>query len=190
MISVIHEHSVDLDILRKGANILDLGARGMSFTKYFDERGDYVVPVDMDLLKDETYVRPYVRLAVTNYNGTVNIKRTGDKQATAISKIITNGEWVNCVTLEKLSADSKVSFWDLIKMDIEGSELEVIMSLTKAPAKQLSIEFHLHTGVYNILDMRRMELKLKDLGYKTAKHEMTNQHSAGFNFWDSLYILK
>lgn len=186
MITVIAEHSVDLDLLRKGANILDLGARGMEFTNYFDARGDFVVPVDLDILKTD---RAYLRFAVTNYNGTASIKRTSDPQATSISKII-GGEPVTAITLQRLSEEAKVPFWDLIKSDIEGAEYEMIMSLQKAPAKQLSIEFHLHTGVYGLYQMQLMEIKLRALGYKAVSHTMTEQHGAGRNFWDSLFIFQ
>lgn len=187
MITVIHEHSVDLDLLRKGANILDLGARGFAFTQYFDARGDFVIPVDMDPgLKTD---RPYLKYAVTNYCGVANIKRTNDPQATSIGKIIT-GETVEAITLEKLSEQVQVPFFDLIKSDIEGAEYEMIMSLDKAPAKQISCEFHLHTGVYGMYQMQLMEIKLRALGYKAVVHHQSQAHGAGVNFWDSLFILQ
>jgi hypothetical protein len=186
MITFVHEHSVDLDLLRKPANILDLGCRGFEFTTYFDQRGDYVIPVDMDYLKTE---RPYLRFAVTNYNGTANIKRTSDPQATSIGKII-GGEQVEAITLQKLLQVTEVPFYDLIKMDIESAEYEVIMSLEEPPARQLSIEFHLHTGVYGMPHVRLMEAKLKMLGYKPVSHELTEAHGAGKNYWDSLFILQ
>lgn len=185
-IEVIAEHSVDLGILRSPANILDLGCRGFHFTEYFDKRGDYVVPFDCDPhLKTD---RPYVKMAVSNYNGTASIKRTNDPQATSITKIITGGEEVATTTIDKICEDFKIPYWDLIKMDIEGAEHDVILSLNKAPAKQLSIEFHLHTGAYSKFQMSLMEIKLRALGYKSVKHDLTSQHGAGFNFWDSLWI--
>lgn len=184
MITVIAEHSVDLTILRKPANILDLGCRGFHFTEYFDKRGDFVIPIDMDILKSD---RAYMRFAVTNYNGTANIHRNNDPQATRISPIHT-GEEVAAVTLERLSEYCKVPYWDLIKMDIEGAEHEVILSLTKAPAKQLSIEYHLHTGAYSPFQMSLMDIKLRAIGYKAVSHNLTEQHGAGKNFWDSLWI--
>lgn len=186
MITVVHEHSVDIDLLRKPANILDLGCRGFLFTQYFDERGDYVIPVDCDYLKND---RPYLRFAVTNYNGVANIKRTSDPQATSVSKIIT-GEQVQAITLQQLSKECQVEFWDLIKIDVEGSEKEIIMSLTEPPAKQISIEMHVHTGVYGLPDAKLMTAKLSLLGYKAVKHDYTTQHGAGFNYWDSLFILQ
>lgn len=184
MITVIAEHSVDLSILRKEANILDLGCRGFHFTEYFDKRGDFVVPIDMDILKT---TRPYMRFAVTNFNGIAPIHRNNDPQATRIGLVHT-GEEVTAITLQKLMEHIKVPYFDLIKMDIEGAEREVIMSLETAPAKQLSIEFHLHTGIYSKFQMSLMEIKLRSLGYKAASHELTSQHGAGFNFWDSLWI--
>lgn len=184
MITVIAEHSVNLSILRKEANILDLGCRNFHFTDYFDKRGDFVIPIDMDILKSD---RPYMRFAVTNFNGTANIHRNSDPQATRIG-LINTGETVTSITLDKLSEFCKVPYWDLIKVDIEGAEREVIMSLTKAPAKQLSIEFHLHTGAYSKFQMSLMEIKLRQLGYKAVSHELTSQHGAGLNFWDSLFI--
>lgn len=183
-ITTIAEHSVCLDELRSPANILDLGCRGFDFTNYFDKRGDFVIPVDIDLLPN---TRPYVRVAISNYIGTCGIKRSKDAQAMAMSRIITD-EVVNCTTLEALSKDAGISYWDLIKCDIEGSEYEVIMSLTKAPSKQWSFETHLHTGAYGMAEVKLMEEKLKSLGYAPVKHELTKAHGLPENYWDSLWV--
>lgn len=181
----IAEHTVCLDELRKPANILDLGARGFEFTRYFDKRGDFVIPVDIDPnLGNE---RAYICRAITNYNGTCGIRRSDDAQATSMSRIL-GPEIVNCGTLEALMDEFNIPYFDLIKADIEGAERDVIMSLTKAPSRQLSIEFHLHTGAYSQGDVALMVAKLHSLGYKTVQHELTNQHGAGLNFWDSLFI--
>jgi len=182
---LIAEHYVQLDKLRSPANILDLGCRGFEFTNYFDQRGDYVLPVDMDdrLLKD----RKYLTLAISDYNGVTGIRRTNDPQATSM-KIDTHGEVVNVATLEALSAEVKVPYWDLIKIDVEGSEYQIIMSLKEALAQQISVEFHLHTGIYTQYHVDQMVNKLLSLGYKIVVHELTNQHGAGFNYWSSLFI--
>lgn len=184
MITVIAEHSVDLNILRKPANILDLGCRGFLFTEYFDNRGDFVIPIDMDILKSD---RPYMRFAVTNYNGVANIHRNSDPQATRIGLVHT-GEQVTAITLQKLCEHCKVPYWDVLKLDVEGAEYEIIMSLTTPPAQQISWEAHLHTGIYGMLEVRLMELKLKALGYTPVKHELTRQHGLPENYWDSLWI--
>jgi hypothetical protein len=184
MIEVIAEHSVDIALLPiRGANILDAGCRGFQFTDYMRSQGHYVCAIDCDSLID---TRLYMILALSDYTGRAGVARLDDPQATRICP----GEDVSCVTLEELSYWEGVECWDLIKMDIEGSEREVIMSMEKAWAKQLSIESHLHTGVYGIQQVKEMENKLTSLGYYPAKHEMTKQHGLGLNYWDSLWILQ
>jgi hypothetical protein len=75
-------------------------------------------------------------------------------------------------------------------MDIEGAEKDVIWDLDSPPAKQLSIEFHLHTKVYPESAIKEMEDKLLSLGYFPVKHDKTSAHGCGMNYWDSLWILK
>lgn len=181
----IHEHTVDTSLLPDGANILDIGCRGFLFTAHFKATNKYnVYPVDIDYLGPEGYFQ----VAITDYNGFCSTVKTNDPQATRISKGITGS--IHCRTLKSFMDDVKIQFFDLIKIDVEGSEYEIIMSLEKAPARQLSIEFHLHTGIYGHYEMTLMEDKMKALGYYPVKHEVTEEHGAGANFWDSLWILR
>lgn len=187
-LETIAEHTVCLDLLPECANILDLGCRGFQFTGALRMMGHEVYPVDMDYLGPEGYYQ----VAITNYVGFGDVYKNNDPQATRLNKRHDNqsDSSILTLTLERFSADVKVSFWDLIKIDIEGSEYEVIMSLTKPPAKQLSIEFHLHTGIYHMDAIQKMELHLGFLGYEPVQHEMTKQHGLGLNLWDSLWVLK
>jgi len=65
-----------------------------------------------------------------------------------------------------------------------------LLAFVEPPAKQLSIEFHLHTGVYSYPEVALMVGKLKSLGYEVIRHELESRHGAGKNFWDSLFILR
>lgn len=177
----IHEHYVEESLLPGKANILDLGCRGFQFTNYFRDLGHKVHAVDIDVLEGD-----YHMVAISYFNGKAGIsKNSNDPQATKMKL----GNEIDCYTLKAFSQKVGVRFWDLIKIDIEGAEYEVIMSLTEPPAKQLSIEFHLHTGIYTDVQMREMEAKLSQW-YNFASHEKTAQHGAGFNYWNSLFILK
>lgn len=182
---IISEHIVDMDLLPEKSNILDLGCLGFDFTNYFRERGHNVKAVDIQHLDDLNYQM----VAISDFNGTAYIVKNADKQAVRIQKEVTPYE-ITSKTLPELMKWYEIVFFDLIKIDVEGSEYEIIMSLDKAPAKQLSIEFHLHTGIYGKNEMDMMENKLKALGYEAVSHELTTQHSAGFNYWNSLFILK
>ena len=182
MIMTIAEHSVDLDLLPEKANILDLGCRGFDFTKKMRALGHKVWPVDIDHLAEG---QAYYQVAITDHNGRCGILHTRDKQATRITK----GDAVPCYTLHTFTTKCGLKTWDLIKLDVEGSEYEIIKSFAKPPAKQLSIEFHLHTGIYLQDQMKEMEDRLIGMGYNAAKHELTEDHGAGYNYWDSLFIL-
>ena len=178
----IAEHTFDEWLLPKQANILDIGCRGFLFTKAMRERGHKVWPVDIDELKEG---QAYYQLAISDFNGYCGVVHTKDPQATHIRK---GGDAIMSYRLSTFSEKVGVPFWDLIKIDVEGAEFDIIMDMETAPAMQLSIEFHLHTGVYNDFHMKQMEQKLAFIGYHAMSHEKTSQHGAGFNYWDSLFV--
>lgn len=183
----VAEHTYEETLLPEKANILDLGCRGFLFFDELVRRGHYVAAIDVDKL--DTH-KPYAQAAVTSVNGGyVDVMKTKDPQATtAKQSSVPTG--VRSYTINGLCGIFGIDFWDLIKIDIEGSEYEVIMSLTEPPAKQLSIEFHLHTKIYGEVQVKEMEDKLVSLGYYPAKHDKTSEHGCGMNYWDSLWILK
>lgn len=181
-IETVAEHSFCPDLLPENAKVLDLGCRGFLFTDEMRRRGYNVLAVDIDKFDRDDYFQ----IAISNEVGRVGIKRSPDPQATMIGE----GSEVICMDLKMLMLTTQVEFFDLIKMDIEGSEYEVIMSLTKPPAKQLSIEFHLHTGIYTDHDVKVMYNKLNHLGYVAIQHYKYSMHGCGGNFWDSLFILQ
>lgn len=181
MIEVVHEHSVDMELLPAKATILDLGCRGFQFGNYFRKLGHEVHEVDMD----SGLHGKYDQCAITNYTGYCGIIHFPDPQATRVGL----GASIPCYTLEDYMKLKGVEFFDLLKSDIEGAEYEMIMSLAKAPAKQLSIEWHLHCGQTKE-QVREAGEKLINLGYWPKRLELTEQHGAGLNYWDSLFILK
>lgn len=185
MVTEICEHAVDLDLLPQGAKILDLGCLGFLFSDEMIKLGNTVVSVDIQDLPSG--LGRYFQCAITDHDGMCGIKHNPtDPQATTTKP----GNEIMCYTLESFSERRGIKFWDCIKMDVEGEEYKIIMSLEKAPAKQLSVEFHLHTGVYGDLEMTMMEDKLKALGYEAVRHEKEARYCAGWNYWSSLFVLK
>lgn len=180
MIETVAEHS--FETLGPNSAVLDLGCIGFEFANEMRRRGHRVHAVDIQELDGD-----YDRVGITDYDGEGYIKSSVDKQAFRLSK---SGVYlVPCMTLLTYSRSKNRVFWDLIKMDIEGSELEVIHSLDVPPARQLSIEFHLHTKVYDAEQVGFMVDKLTKLGYRTVQHELTSQHGCGKNYWDSLFVI-
>lgn len=182
-IDTVAEHSLCFDLLPVEAKILDIGCLGFRFTDSLKGLGLQVFSVDIQLLDR----KDYFYCGISDYVGwCLPLYTKNDLQATRLTK---SAHGTPCWTLEQFSKNQGIKFWDLIKMDIEGSELQVIRILNAAPAKQLSIEFHLHTGIYTQKEMKEMETKLMDLGYEIVQHELTEQYGAGYNYWDSLFIL-
>lgn len=188
-ITEIHEHKVCLDLLPEKARIMDIGCRGFLFSDYFVEKGHWVDSFDIDTLDlngGKGFQRTYYRIPILGNQRMVGVNKTADPQATHIKE---GGEMLSH-TIESWMADCKLDMYDLIKIDVEGSELEIINSLTRAPAKQITWEAHLHTGIYGMDSIKEMENKLISLGYIPLSHEITEQHGAGKNYWSSLWILK
>lgn len=178
----IHEHTVDLSLLPEKAKIIDIGCRGFHFTNYFKEKGYIVASVDID----DFYGEVYYRLAITGQDGRVGIQHFNDPQATRVKV----GDELLSMRLDTFMNSLGYDFADLIKIDVEGAEYDIVMSLKKAPANQLSIEFHLHTGIYGQDKVKEMENKLRALGYEFSQHKLEERHGAGYNYWDSLFILR
>lgn len=188
MFTVISEHTVDLDLLEPGADVLDIGCRGFQFTDEMMAKGFKVFAIDIDDLTDG---HKYIKGAIADFDGIVGIERFQDPQATRIMKNPSPGiPTIQCMTLKTFSKNCNIDMWGLIKIDVEGAEYEIIMSLDKAPAKQLSIEFHLHTGIYKMHEVELMVDKLKSLGYEAVQHVYETRHCAGYSYWDSLFILQ
>lgn len=180
--TTIAEHTVDLSLLPPCAKVMDAGCRGFLFTDEMRRLGHEVYAIDIDNL----WPRQHFILAIAGYTGKCAVQKSKDPQAT---KMIAGFD-VQCYTIKDFSKLVDVPFWDLIKLDIEGAEYEVIMSLTEPPATQLSIEFHLHTKIYGDAEIKEMEDMLLSLGYFPVKHDKTSQHGCGLNYWDSLFILQ
>lgn len=206
----VAEHSFCPELMPEGAKVLDLGCRGFLFSNHFAQLKHQVFAIDIDedvldcqyvecstanphfkYVYLNEYIVKYKTVAIAEYDGHGSVLKTNDPQATRfISSMVDKSKVVDCIRLDTLSKMAKVEFWDLIKIDIEGYEREVIMSLTKAPARQISCEFHLHTGIYNIQMVTKMRLKLFSLGYIAVQHELTEEHGCGKNYWDSVFVLQ
>lgn len=182
MVELIAEHLIETDLIFEGARVLDLGCRNFEWTKAMRAKGCIVFPVDCDVLNEG---QAYYRVAITNYDGKCGVNHTKDPQGTHIQ----DGNEIDCFTLQSFSKMVGVKKWECIKLDVEGEEEKIIYSMTSAPSKSLSIEFHCHLG-QTPAQIEAMVQHLESLGYERTRHEATNQHGAGLNFWSSLFIKK
>ena len=191
ILETISEHTVAVDLLT-GGPVLDAGARGFVFSKWFADRGHHVMAVDPSPDLGESYPPSltFVRAAlVASGNPSVmSLEISGDPGAWHLSDIIGHTSLlVPTVNIDKLRI---MDDWDVIKLDIEGSEYDVLMTWPGPIANQITVEFHEHTA------RKRGDKAIQDIvdhlsqWYKPVQHEKTQAQCAGWNYWDSLFVLK
>jgi len=86
----------------------------------------------------------------------------------------------------------KVDVWDIVKMDCEGAEYDALLEWPGPIARQITIEFHEHTGGHR--DGKSVyPAILNHLGqwYDAVQHVAeVRYYCKKPNYWDSLFVLK
>ena len=176
--------------VNKDSIIIDLGANKAAFSKLLFQNYNarcYAIEPNQDLLNEITDLNIYkFKYAVTKQNSRIKFYINDNHEASSvIENFYSNSdnnrvdmvEGITWVTLiEKLNLkDTMIS---IVKVDIEGSELDLIESFTSEDVSlidQLTIEFHdwlnvsLHERTINAI------YKLKSLGFITISN--TPNHS-------------
>lgn len=187
-ILVVDNHSVDVDKLT-GGPVLDAGCRGLRFAKWFTERGHRVIGLDPAPEIDPEVtplLRVYKTALVANPGTHVNLVLTDDLEA----RFIGNGPGVPVpsIGLAALTSESAVDTWDVIKLNIEGSEYDILDSLTGPIANQIVFSFHEHTE-----RARGKEECDRIISKLSAWYDIHNQvweqrYCCRENYWDVLAI--
>ncbi len=185
-ISRIAEHSVDLDLLTGGICI-DAGCLGFAFSEAMRDKGLEVWAYDIQSMIPPTGIH-FLQCAIMADDGVYYYTDTKDPQAKYISEsgIKVPGIELNYLLREHREDGESV---DVLKLDIEGSEYKILSNPLFEPlAKQITVEFHMHAHrqLHDQYFDKCMENLLKH--YVAVKHELTSEHGAGPNYWDSLFI--
>lgn len=200
----VFEHTIDISTINADSIVIDLGCRSFGWSKAMLSYVKHVYCVDPDdsVQTEDKINLPLIRAAIVS-------KEMKEKNGSGIGNLVTFGNGtgnfilqdqcmnppthsvlkkVNLLTVEELILGFIPAPVELIKFDIEGSEIGILLSLQSPPARQLSVEFHMHTGT-------SFETVQKVVGhlskwYNIAQHEISRRHGLQPNFWDSLFILK
>jgi Methyltransferase FkbM domain len=183
MIERIAEHSLDSSLLTPGCNVLDVGCLGFAFGDELRRR--YKANVYEVDIGDLGPSRRYYRCGIAATDG------FGDVIGSAPdARQLTPGILFPVHTIESFSQRVKVPYWDVIKLDCEGSEYDILWNLQKPPATQITVEFHQHT------EARRTETFIEQLvdklgqWYEVRRHKLEGRTRFSLNWWDSLFVLK
>lgn len=152
----VASHSVDVELLTKGGWVLDAGCRDFKFSKEMVSLGCKVLSLDPDpeavpgtdevlekninfvpkglaaaagkdrlFLMENVEMRHLGAAGYTQWHGTASVE-------------------IETVSPSDLMKEHKIEMWDCIKMDIEGSEYEILLKWPGPIAKQITLEWHDH----------------------------------------------
>jgi len=150
---IFMDHEYDLALDRENKTIVDLGANiGISslyFSRYYPGSIIYALEADKEnysaLVTNVKEKENIIALhkAIWNDNIPVFIENNSSHWARKVSEVHKEGNDVPGVTLEKLMTDYNITRIHILKVDIEGSEIQLFQYLRK--------EKHLLKKVDNII---------------------------------------
>jgi len=202
----IHGHTIDLSLLSNGGWVLDLGCRDFLFSGEMLYYRMNVVAVDP--YKD---LKLEFKNEVKNFNfinkACVGIKKDKilyheytDWGANSIFKHEESLGYdnikkyeVETITIEEIMKQFNIECFDLIKIDVEGSEYEILQNFN-VNAKQISVEYHdwLKLNPYENVEDFYTEIEnnqLKNYEVKFRK-KVPMGDDGGETYSDVLYVRK
>lgn len=193
MIEIIDNHSVRTDLL-SGKPILDAGCRGFRFAKWFAERHYRVIALDPlehlnHVPRSARWIHPieYLDYALVDHTrGRAAMVITADPEACYIDErgVFT----VPSINIESISLKAQGD-WDVVKLNIEGSEYGVLANWPGPIARQISVSFHEHTPQGQGEEIIAQIVEHLSQWYTPLRHEKDARYCAGENYWDSLFVL-
>jgi FkbM family methyltransferase len=194
------EHSVDLDLLPQAPVVLDAGCRGFDFSNaVLDVRPDARI-IAMDAAPGAggstdhriTFLnQPLVGFLQSSRMEFVPLPNPAACFMREINSTASQGILLETRTLQWITSQFQVSKFDLIKLDVEGSEFGILETWPGAIATQISVEFHDYVDNNKYDDAYFQRLFLGSLGdYEVVQHEMSEVSNARRGHWDSLLRLR
>lgn len=194
-LTVIAEHTIDEGYL-SGGFVLDAGCRDFGFARSVAERGCRVIAMDPDPTIEEQKIDgvTFLREALSVNEGERHLVMTSDPQARHLegrSEGASSSEKVSvqAVSIETIMERFGVKQFDCVKLDIEGGEIGILRAWPGPIAKQISVEFHEHCMPVSQETYDGIFSHLTNW-YDVVQHERTARYGAGYNYWDSLFVLR
>lgn len=195
--AVIAEHTIDTALLTPGGWVLDAGCRDFGFSRGLAALGCRVVALDADPTVEDPKEDgiAFRNVAISDRVGMRTLIMHVDPQARYLAvdhnpQVDADRRAVAATTVSHLMAEYGVLRWDAVKLDVEGSEYDILRAWPGPIATQLSIEFHEHCAPRPQRVYDEIFHHLAGFGYEVVQHEKTARYCAHPNFWDSLLILK
>lgn len=194
------EHTIDPELLPKAPIVLDAGSRGFDFTRAVlairPKAHIVAVEADPDLVEHHPGVTDFQVALVGDADRFRGDYYLFPRGGFANSMVLPTPpdcpvKQVNCRTISWMMTAMAIKHWDLVKLDIEGSEFEVLDNWPGPIATQITVEFHdyFHQARWGQDWFDRMLAgPLRD--YEPVQNERYAIGDGCFGHWDSLFVLK
>ncbi|MEQ9371475.1 MAG: FkbM family methyltransferase [Coleofasciculus chthonoplastes F3-SA18-01] len=177
MIETIEDHTIHTRFLSSNSRVLDLGANRGSFSQAMITRfGCQCVAVEpnpklFEKIEPHELLKKY-NLAIAHFSGSVNFNVSEVSVSSSIvyrSKLHSKTITVSCKPLEEFVVELGWTGVDLIKMDIEGAEINVFHECSDSFLKsigQITVEFHDHNGTVSKYEVKELIKRFESLGFR------------------------
>lgn len=196
-IAQICQHTFITTPLRRESKILDLGVNNCEFSLKISSLipGCKIFGVEANPILFSRLPKlgnfKAINAAVASSTGKILFYKSKDADGSIIFKDRITAETevfeVNSVDLIKIHQLSNFNIIDLIKIDIEGAELEIFETMSedfwKNNVKQITVEFHDFLQLNHLDRIKSIILKMKSLGFYSYAF-------SGRDFSDVLFINK
>ena len=183
--SLVH-HSICPDLLTADSVVLDLGANYGAFANATASRfrcGVYAVeasPRVFAKMPAGDFVKKF-NFAICGRSGAATLNISSNHEVTSLKRL-DNWEYIDTVKVEGLSLDeflktASIPQIDLLKVDIEGAEIEVFNSCSDAFLRsidQITVEFHEWVGGSSKTEVKDVVSRLQALGFFVFKLSRAN----------------
>ena len=179
-------HSICADLLTPGSGVVDLGANYGAFANATANRFQcnvYAVEASPQVFAEMPagdLVKKF-NVAICGRSGVVTLNISSNHEVSSL-KQLDNWEYVNTIQVQGSSLDEflkreSIPRVDLLKVDIEGAEIEVFRSCSDAFLRsidQITVEFHESVGGSSKTEVKEVLHRLQALGFFVFKLSRAN----------------
>ena len=177
----VSEHTFDFSLIDKDSVILDLGANKLNFSNWFLDNYDCKVTAvepNPDLVQKWTtsHQLTAINAAVGHSSESLAFFVGKNNESSSFTPLpdshLEKTIEVNTKNLEEIMAIAGIEKIDLLKVDIEGSEISLIENTPTQILKsipQITIEFHDFNGMNSRGEVKKIISTMRHLGFTALK---------------------
>jgi FkbM family methyltransferase len=177
----IEGHTLHARFLTADSVVIDLGANRGGFSGQMAKRfgcrclAVEANPAVLSQIPADDRISRY-QLAIAGKSGMLRLSIHEDDECSSLAALpdenVVGEVEVTASTLEEFVRQQNLDFIDVVKIDIEGSEVEVLDSCSDEFLRrvgQMSLELHDFTGQVSLVDVQRILHRLETLGFVVIK---------------------